>query len=109
MNWVRLWLACTWLIFAASAPAHAASMRPTHDCDHMVQSMDMPHTPAQPAPAHDDGLMPCCAVPALLATEIQMLQPGRRIISVRLLPAPVPHLRGQVPTTDLRPPKTSEA
>ncbi len=112
MNRLRLWLAFVWLIFASLAPAHAAVM--SHNaCDRMPQNMThmnmvMPHAPAQTAPVHDEGAMPCCSVPVIILAEPFVPLSERAIVFVKLRPLPVRQLDGRIPTADPRPPKTSE-
>ena len=113
MNRLRLCLAFVWLIFASLAPAHAAVM--SHNaCDHMAQTktqamtMAMPHAPAQTAPVHDEGAMPCCSVPVIILAEPFVPLSERAIVFVKLRPLPVRQLDGRIPTADPRPPKTFE-
>ncbi len=103
MNWLRLWLASIWLVFAAVAPAHAASMAHA-TCDHMT----MPHAPARHLPAHDNGAMPCCSVPPVIAAAPEIILPERTSVFVGLSPVPVHQLDGMTAAADPRPPKKAE-
>ena len=104
MRYARLWLAALWLIFVAVAPLHVAAMNLT-TCDHMAMS----HAPAHHAPTHDDGAMPCCTVPAIIAPAGEAVWPARAIVCVKRPRLPVRQLTGVTPPADPRPPKKLEA
>ncbi len=104
MNHLRLCLAFVWLIFASLAPAHAAVMHHAA-CDHM----SMPHAPMQHMPPHDEGAMPCCSAPVVIATEPFVLLSERAAVFVKLSPLTIRQPDGLTPAADPRPPKTSEA
>ena len=104
MNWFRLWLASVWLICAAVAPAHAATMNHAA-CPHMT----MPHAPAQHLPIHDSGAMPCCSVPPVIAAEPEIRLVERAVIFIKRSPAPMRQPDGIMPVFDPRPPQKSEA
>jgi hypothetical protein len=103
MKYLRLWLATVWLIFAAVAPAHAAGMTRV-TCDRMA----MPHTPARHTPLHTDDTMPCCSVPAVIATASSLVLPERLMARVTVSKAPIRQLNGLTPASDPHPPKNLE-
>ncbi len=97
MKAARCLLVLIWLVFAATATVHAA---PAADCP----MAGMKHTLSVPM---DQGAMPCCSQPAVIAAPQVMVLMVRTVEAVRLFPLPLAAPAGHRVAAEPHPPKRS--
>ncbi len=113
MKAVRLLLVVLWALFGLTATAHAMPVSmDASPCGMPAAEMavvDMPSTaPASKQAPHDDqGTMPCCSQPVIVAPAEIAVPVALRVEAVRLSPAPARVLTGLILPSEPRPPQTA--
>jgi hypothetical protein len=99
MRLLRALLAVIWLLFGLSATAHA--LPEAQNVCHM--GMKTQHAPMR----SDQGVMPCCSQPVVIAPEPAFVPQARKPVPIRLSPAPASIPAGLSVPAEPRPPRNA--